>query len=421
MEGKSLLVLWAPGGQNRPYMAPKEVTAKHRTLHYYIRRYSSTVEAKGDEQRELLSLTATIPFDDRQCHKASLEDLRVPLIQAYLKDVGSGLHSQATKLPLVELGRLMNIVDGGDEFVRPRNVGLLFFNDSPEEFFPGTQIDVVIFPEGAGGDQIVEKILRGPIHQQIRDALAYIRNNVIIEKVIKHPDRAEATRFFNCPMAAIEEALVNAMYHRGYDQREPVEVRVNLEVIEIVSYPGPDPSIRPADLKAKRIISRRYRNRRIGEFLKELEMTEGRGTGIPKIQAAMKRNGSPKASFETDDNRLWFVAKLPIHKAFAAEMGDQRPKSGPSQAQVIAEVTAQVSAEVTAQVMTFCHEPRAAREIMALLGLKHWKTFQTNYLLPWLDAGLLERTIPDKPRSRLQKYRLTAAGRQVMETAPPES
>ncbi len=89
------------------------------------------------------------------------------------------------------------------------------------------QIDVVMFPEGAGGDQIVEKILYGPIHQQIRTALRYIQNNVIVEKVFKHSDRPEATRFFNYPMTAIEEALVNAMYHRGYDQREPVEVRVN--------------------------------------------------------------------------------------------------------------------------------------------------------------------------------------------------
>ena len=147
MEGRNLVVLWAPGGQNRPYLAPKEVTARHRTLHYYIRRYSSTVEAKGDEQRELLSLTATVPFDDRICQKASVEDLRLPLIQAYLKEVRSGLHGQAAKMPLVELGRLMNIVEGGDEFVRPRNVGVLFFNEAPEEFFPGTQIDVVIFPK----------------------------------------------------------------------------------------------------------------------------------------------------------------------------------------------------------------------------------------------------------------------------------
>ena len=64
-EGRNLIVLWAPGGQNRPYKAPKEVTARHKTHHYFIRRYSSTVEAKGDDERELLSLTATVPFDDR--------------------------------------------------------------------------------------------------------------------------------------------------------------------------------------------------------------------------------------------------------------------------------------------------------------------------------------------------------------------
>ena len=38
--------------------------------------------------------------------------------------------------------------------------------------------------------------------------------------------QAEAIRFFNYPYQAIEEALVNAVYHRGYDVREPVEVRI---------------------------------------------------------------------------------------------------------------------------------------------------------------------------------------------------
>jgi len=72
--------------------------------------------------------------------------------------------------------------------------------------------------------------------------------------------------------------------------------------------------------------------------------------------------------------------------------------------------TAQVTAQVAAQVGHLCREPRAAREIMQHLHLRHWKTFQANYLGPLLQDGLLERTIPDKPTSRLQKYRLTAKG-----------
>ena len=73
-------------------------------------------------------------------------------------------------------------------------------------------------------------------------------------------------------------------------------------------------------------------------------------------------------------------------------------------------MTAQVSAQVTAEVASFCHKSKSAKEIMAELRLKHWKTFQSNYLVPLMATGILERTIPDKPRSRMQRYRTTEAG-----------
>ncbi|MBM3272935.1 transcriptional regulator [Candidatus Kaiserbacteria bacterium] len=416
--GKKLIVLWAPGGQTRPYSAPKEVTAKHRTSHYYIRRYSSTVEAKGDDQRELLSLAATVPFDDRMCRAATMDDISLPLVRSFLKQIGSRLYQERPKASLLELARLLNIVDGPDEAVTPRNVGVLFFSETPEQFLPGTQIDVVIFPQGAGGDQIVERILHGPIHQQIRSALRYIQNNVIVENVLKHSDRPEATRFFNYPMTAIEEALVNAMYHRGYDQREPVEVRVNPGSIQIVSYPGPDPSIRPTDLKKPEFVSRRYRNRRIGEFFKELDMTEGRGTGVPKIRAAMKRNGSPRPTFETDENRLWFVAKLPIHKAFAGL------PAGKFTPQTAGEVTPHVTPHVTPQVaavLKAASTPCSREQLQAASDMKDREHFRKQYLLPLLEAGLIEMTIPEKPRSSKQQYRLTPAGKAALKTRGKKS
>ena len=60
--------------------------------------------------------------------------------------------------------------------------------------------------------------------------------------------------------------------------------------------------------------SRRYRNRRLGDFLKELDLTEGRSTGVPTIQAKLAENGSPRAIFETTDDRLTFLVTIPVHE-----------------------------------------------------------------------------------------------------------
>ena len=106
------------------------------------------------------------------------------------------------------------------------------------------------------------------------------------------------------------------MYHKGYDIREPIEVRVLPDRIEILSHPGADRSISIEGLKNYRVSSRRYRNRRIGEFLKELHLTEGRNTGFQKIIRAMKANGSPMPIFETDEERTYFLTTFPIHPGF---------------------------------------------------------------------------------------------------------
>jgi len=63
--------------------------------------------------------------------------------------------------------------------------------------------------------------------------------------------------------------------------------------------------------------TRRYRNRRIGSFLKELGLTKGKGTGIPIIYKAMEENGSPKPVFDTDyPNRSFFVIEFPAYPDF---------------------------------------------------------------------------------------------------------
>ena len=140
-----------------------------------------------------------------------------------------------------------------------------------------------------------------------------------MEKVVKVDDKAEANRAYNYPYTAIEEVLSNAVYHKSYDDRNPIEVRIEPNSIIVYSLAGPMPPITNADLQNERVISRNYRNRRIGDFLKELDMTEGRSTGFPKIYRAMRNNGSPDPVFKTDELNQYFLAELPIHPAFVGE------------------------------------------------------------------------------------------------------
>lgn len=377
VEGRNLLVLWAPGGQNRPYKAPASITAKTKTWHYYIRRYSSTVEAKGETEQELLSLTAQVPWDDRYAQHAQVSDLSKPLMLEYLTEVGSALATDAPQMTVEELGRQMHVVDGPREAPRPKNVGLLFFNETPERFFPCTQIDVVWFPEGAGGDRFDEKVFKGPLSCMLRDALGFIQRNYLVETVVKHPDLAEATRVWNFPYAAIE-------------------VRIDRKEVVILSFPGPDRSIKLADFEAGRAVSRRYRNRRIGDFLKELDLTEGRSTGVPKMIKAMAANGSPAPQFETDDDRLSYLVRLPVH---------------PLVEQATDQVTMEVTMEV-ARVLTAIQGDMARTSLQEIMGLKNADHFRKAYLLPALESGMVEMTLPDKPNSRSQRYRLTAKGQQ---------
>ena len=65
--------------------------------------------------------------------------------------------------------------------------------------------------------------------------------------------------------------------------------------------------------KGDSLKSRRYRNRRLGDFLKELDLTEGRSTGVPTIQEKLAANGSPRATFETTEDRLTFLIHIPVH------------------------------------------------------------------------------------------------------------
>lgn len=149
---------------------------------------------------------------------------------------------------------------------------------------------------------MTEKVFTGPLNRQLKDALNYIKNYIIKEKISKTKEKAEAIRFFNYPYQAVEEVLCNAMYHKSYQIGEPITVMITPEKMEITSLPGPDRTITDIDLKNYHLVSKRYRNRRIGDFLKELKLIEGRNTGIPTINKYIgektERNTQKRRTFQ---------------------------------------------------------------------------------------------------------------------------
>ena len=227
--------------------------------------------------------------------------------------------------------------------------------------------------------------------------------------------------------------------------------------MEILSYPGPLPPVTNAALQQRRVIARDYRNRRIGDFLKELKLTEGKATGFPLIKDEMARNGSPEPVFYTDEERTLFLVTLPCHPEL--QVTKSGPKSGPKLIReevdmilskeidsevlgilldydisevrdyvrdqlvnmsltkaVTKSVTKPVTKSVTKLIdlIDFFSEERSREELFSFLEIgNQTKNFNTN-IKPLLENRILEMTLPDKPNSQHQKYRLTTKGKQLL-------
>ena len=317
IDNKQVLVIWAPAGSNRPYKVPDDVSARTKVYNYRIRQFSSSVVPNDEQETELIQLTAKVPFDDRVNTLASVNELDFGLMREHLAKTESKLFIDSASMTTDELAHNMNLCQGAKEHLFPKNVGLLMFSTNPNKYFGGIQIDVVEFPEGLGAKKFEANTFEGPIQKQLMNVLSYLKTQIIKSKIIKYSDKAEADTVYNYPYEAIEEALSNAVYHRNYEIRDPIEVRILPTAIEIISYNGVDPSLKQSDFDKGVIRNRRYRNRRIGEFLKELQLTEGKGTGIPTMIRALKDNSSYEPKFDTNEpERSSFITELLIHSAF---------------------------------------------------------------------------------------------------------
>jgi ATP-dependent DNA helicase RecG len=148
-----------------------------------------------------------------------------------------------------------------------------------------------------------------------------------------------------------------------------------------------------ADLGIKSI----PRNPLLFGMLYRMDAVEHIGSGIKRIRNVCREYGIAEPRIEVSAN--WFTMAFPRH--------------GDHEAEAVGEVTPEVTPEVR-NMLSVLDREMARRDIMSAPGLSDEKHFREHYQQTAIRLGLIEMTIPDKPRSRDQKYRLTDQGKAIL-------
>ena len=227
------------------------------------------------------------------------------LVQKYLKDIDSALFGQKIE-PIHLYEKLQLVHPVTEQMFTPRNVALLFFHPKPHEFFMGASTEIAVFTHDNEAKE--EVLITGPIDQQIKKCLRFI---------LDIPKKESCHAMIAYPERALREAVVNAFHHRSYERCVPDRIKIHIKpkFIDIISYPGPDPSLNQEDFSEDgEVPPVPSRNRRIADFLKSLKLAEGRYTGVGTIFRSMKDNNNPNPKFDFKES--YSRVRLPGHPKY---------------------------------------------------------------------------------------------------------
>lgn len=281
--------------------------------------------------------------------------------------------------------------------------GVLLFGLQPQRWLPVCMVKAVAFYGNSIGDTQYQdsEDIDGTLSEQFQRSFAFIKRNL---------HHVQNGRGFNTlgelevPPIALEELLVNALMHRDYFDSASIRLLVFRDRIEIIS-----PGHLPGNLSTEDIQhgKTKRRNPILSEHAAHLLPYRGLGSGIHRARQA------------------WPQIELQDHRSgneFRAVVARPKPATQViAPAGIGAEGTRPpVTPEVTPEVMRLMPVLQGAmsrQELMRALGLKDEKHFRQHYQQAAMALGLIEMTIPDKPRSRLQRYQLTEAGQKLV---PPQ-
>lgn len=285
--------------------------------------------------------------------------------------------------------------------------GVLFFAKEPTRRLSHATVVCAIFK---GSDRVFildRKEFSGSLIENVDSALLYLRQHLNTRFEITGKT-ARRTEILELPEVALREALVNAVTHRDYfEEGASVSVEIFDDRVDIYN-PGGLPKGLPLSQFGERSVCR---NPLIASLMLRCEFIEKMGTGIRRIKEALSSAECPDVKIRTEGI---FTISFPRNPEYAPTAGSFVAKSGPSQHQV---GTKSALSQHQVKILEKCTAETSISELMEIAERKDRTKFRQSTLAPLLNDGLVEMTIPDKPNSRLQKYRITHQGRQELEKA----
>ena len=356
-----------------------------RTKGAFIRVGDADLPMTDYELYSFESFRKHLHDDERVIERASLDMLDQDKLQDYVRQK-SIERPGFSQLTLAQAQEMLNLTRNNI----PTLASIMNFCIYPQGYFPQLAITAVVVPGTEIGDIdsdaarfIDNKRIEGTIPVMVEDALSFCKRNMKIRTIID-PDTGARRDKTEYPVDAIREAILNALIHRDYSihtEGTPVQIDFFSDRLEIHS---PGSLYGRMSVEQLGIAKPDLRNPALAVMAETLTSAEHRYSGIPTMRRTLREHGLPEPKFENRRNEFVVI--------FYNGAVPQEP-------------TRQPVAERTLDTLEdFCRTPRSRNEIAEYLGVKTTFYAMQHYVKPLLECGTLAMTIPEKPKSRNQKY-----------------
>ena len=381
---------------------PKEYALINKAEQFVVRRqFTSVSDLKSAVYASLIryleekEYIRTGPFDATLNPSAQLDDLDQNKISEFihLARAKRGFPLPVDSSPEIILTHL-NLLEKG----RVCNAAILLFGKQPQRFFISSEIKCAHFH----GFDVVKpipayQVYKGDVFQLVNQAVDFVLSKIDVS-VGTRDVSTQAPVTYELPPAAVTEAIVNAVAHRVYSSNGSVQVMLFKDRLEIWN-PGNLPfGLNTAKLRKPH--SSIPANPLIAEPMYLAGYIERLGTGTGDIIRLCKEKGLKEPDFIQEEEFktiLWRTLRLP------------EEVNGDDTRQATGQATGQATEGIRRIVLGVTGQMRSS-DIQSALQLKHRESFRDYYLIPSMEEGLVEMTIPDNPNHPNQRYRLTTKG-----------